>query len=117
NYNSGSIDLTLTVEKANPVLSGFANITKTYGDDSFTLSAPISTSDGIFSYSSSSPDVATITDNTVSINGVGVTIITATQASTKTYNSRTISLTLTITEKTLSVSLLSFTAKVENNKS
>jgi len=117
NYKSGSIYLTLTVNKANPVLSGFANITKTYGDDSFTLSAPISNSIGIFSYNSSSPDVATIIDNTVSINGVGVTTITATQASTKNYNSGTISLTLTITEKTLSVSLLSFTAKVENNKS
>src|SRR5690606_40874241 len=77
NYNSGSIDLTLTVGKANPVLSGFTDINKFLTDASFTLASPVSNSIGIFSYSSSNPDVATITDNTVSINGVGVTTITA----------------------------------------
>src|SRR5690606_32157100 len=96
NYNSGNIDLTLTVNKANPVLSGFANITKTYGDDSFALSAPISTSDGTFSYMSSDENVAMVAGSTVSIVGSGTATITAIQAATANYNSGSIDLTLTV---------------------
>ncbi|MFD1629768.1 T9SS type A sorting domain-containing protein [Pseudopedobacter beijingensis] len=116
NYNAASVDLTLTVDKADPVLSGFAAINKTYSDANFALTAPTSTSSGTFTYSSSNEDVATISSNMVSIHGVGTTMISAIQAPTDNYNTGGISLKLTVVEKTLSVSLLSFTAKVENNK-
>jgi len=96
NYNSGNISLTLTVGKGNPVLSGFANISKTYGDSDFALTEPTSDSDGEFIYSSNNENVATIVGNTVSIVGAGTATITATQASTDNYKDGTISLTLSV---------------------
>lgn len=57
----------------------FADIGKTYGDPSFTLSA-LSNSLGHITYSSSNTNVATINGSTVTIVGAGNAIITATQA-------------------------------------
>src|SRR5690606_3037004 len=88
--------LTLTVGKANPVLSGFTDINKIYGDDNFTLTVPTSNSDGTFSYTSNDENVATITGSTVSIVGTGTATITAMQAATANYNSGSIDLTLTV---------------------
>ena len=68
------------VPKGTPVLSDFADIAKTWGDADFALTAPTSTSDGAFSYTSSNPAVATISGNTVTITGVGSAQITANQA-------------------------------------
>src|SRR5690606_32231502 len=78
-----------------PILSGFTNISKTYGDSGFTLTAPTSNSEGTFTYSSSDESVVTISGNTVTIVGAGTATITATQAATANYNSGSISLTVT----------------------
>lgn len=83
-----------------PVLSGFADISKTYGEAAFTLTAPTSTSDGIFAFSSSDEHIATIQGNTVTIRGAGTTEITAKQAETAGYLSAEIKLTLTVNKAT-----------------
>ena len=99
NYISATTTATLTVNKRTPVLSGFNAITKTTDDASFTLSAPTSSGGtGAITYTSSNSAVATISGNTVTIVGVGTTIITATQASDNNYNSQTITLNLTINQ-------------------
>lgn len=115
-YSSGSISMTLKVNKGVPSLSGFNNITKYFGDDDFSLTSPLSTSDGSFTYSSSNVNTASVSGNVVSIKNPGTTTITAVQAETDNYVSNSISLTLTIAEKTLPVSLLHFTAKAENTR-
>lgn len=61
-----------------PIIT-FADISKTYGDPSFTLSA-LSNSLGNITYTSSNTNVATVNGATVTIVGVGSTTITATQA-------------------------------------
>jgi hypothetical protein len=102
NYELGTTSLNLTVSKANPIITGFTNITKTFGDSSFDLSAPTSNSDGLFTYSSSDTSVATISGSTLTIIGASSNpiVITATQASTPNYELGTTSLNLTVNQAT-----------------
>jgi gliding motility-associated-like protein len=104
NYEAGTNTITLNITKANPIISGFADISKTYGDSSFEIIAPLSTSDGSFTYSSSSSS-ATISGNTVTIAGAGNVIITATQTPSVNYNSATITATLSIAKANQSISI------------
>ncbi|MFM6995352.1 MAG: MBG domain-containing protein [Sediminibacterium sp.] len=69
---------TLTIDtRLTPEIS-FSNITKKYGDASFTINAT-SNSQGAFSYRSSNTRVATISGNTVTIVGAGALTIIANQ--------------------------------------
>ena len=47
NYDPGSTFFTLTVNKAQPILTSMSPILKTYGDSNFTISLPTSSSSGI----------------------------------------------------------------------
>jgi surface protein len=91
--------------RIDPMLSNFNNVTKTFGDEPFDLTPPHSlNTDVAFSYTSSNPDVATISGgNTVIIVGAGTTTITATQSYNNIYRSASISATLTVTGATLTV--------------
>ena len=84
-------------------LSGFAAINKTYGAAPFALTAPTSNSTGAVTYSSNNNSVATILGSQVTITGAGQATITATQAASGNYLQNTISLTLTIAKKALTV--------------
>ncbi|TDK27162.1 autotransporter domain-containing protein [Luteimonas aestuarii] len=86
-YASTQITAILSVETAVPALSGFANLTRTYGDVAFALTAPTSNSAGAFTYTSSDPSVATISGDVVTITGAGTTTITAIQAADGNYAS------------------------------
>ena len=80
------------------IISYFSVPTKLLGDALFDLTAPVSKSDGAFTYSSSNLAVATISGSTVTIVGGGTTTITATQAATTTYASNSITATFTVTK-------------------
>jgi hypothetical protein len=73
----------------------FDDITKNYGGANFTLT-PVSNSDGTFSFISGTPSVATISGNTVTIVGAGITIITATQAASGNFLQKAVTATLTV---------------------
>lgn len=79
-----------------PTISNFTAANKTVGDQPFTLTAPTSNSNGAFVYTSSNTSVATISGNTVTIVGVGSTIISANQAATLTYEAGSISAILEV---------------------
>ena len=97
NYNPASVTAVLTVAKATPTLSSFADINKTTTDAPFTLTAPISSAGtGAITYSSSNTAVATVSGSTVTPVGIGTSIITATQAADANYLAATISSTLTV---------------------
>jgi surface protein len=64
----------------------------------FILTAPVSNSGGEFTYISSNPLVATISGNTVTIIGIGSTIITATQAAFGEFGPGSISTTFIVYE-------------------
>lgn len=86
-------------------LGTFANMSKTYGDDPFTLVNPTSLSTGVFTYASSNTNVATVSGNTVTVVGAGTTIITCTQAASGVYASATKIATLTVAKKNQIISL------------
>ena len=79
-----------------PTITNFPAITKNYGDASFTLTQPNSNSTGLFTYSCDNTGVATISGSTVTITGVGISVITATQSATTSYASGLITATLTV---------------------
>ena len=76
--------LTADITKASQTISFGPIATQVFGASPFSLSA--SASSGLpISYASSNPLVATVSGNTVTIVGMGVTIITASQAGNGTY--------------------------------
>ncbi len=90
NYSTGSIPATLVVSQATPIITDFSVPAKTVGDAPFNLVAPTSNSSGLYTYTSSNTEVATIEGNVVTIVGNGISIITATQESTTNYLSSSI---------------------------
>jgi len=87
-----------------PTLSNFSVTSKAVGDAPFTLTAPVSNSAGVFTYTSSNPAVATVSGSTVTIVGAGTTTITATQLATATHGSNSITATFTVIPPILSLS-------------
>lgn len=88
-----------------PVLTAPATVTKNYGDAPFVITAPGSPSSGSFTYTSSDPQVASISGSTVTILKVGTTVITATQAANGKYSEAAISTVYTILPKNITVTL------------
>jgi len=78
------------------ILSAFADINKTFGDPDFVLIKPTSISTGLFSYTSSNTSVATISGNTVTIIGAGISTITALQEASEGYATASITAKLTV---------------------
>lgn len=68
-----------------PVIAPLTIPSKIIGDAPFNLMAPTSNSLGAFTYTSSNNSVATISGNTVTIVGAGVSTITATQDASAPY--------------------------------
>jgi hypothetical protein len=104
NYATASTTVTIIInnpQNQNPTIS-FTNITKTYGDPSFAVSAT-SNSPGAITYSiTAGTQYATITSGgQVTIKGAGTVTIQATQAPSTGYNAGTATATLTINKATL----------------
>ena len=91
-----SVPATLTTT----TLSNFSVPTKTVGDSPFQITAPTSNSNGAFTYSSSNTAVATVAGTTITIVGSGSSTITASQAATANYTSKTITATLVVNTAT-----------------
>ena len=80
-----------------PTLTGFSIPAKVIGDAPFAITNPSSNSAGAYSYSSSNTDVATVLGNMVTINGVGTSTITVTQAAAGSYGSGSAASNLVVT--------------------
>jgi hypothetical protein len=80
-----------------PTITGFTVPAKIVGDAAFALTAPTSTSAGAFTYTSGNPAVATISGTTVTIVGVGTSVITASQAADGSYTAGSTTASLVVT--------------------
>ena len=98
-HTSATSTLTLTITKITPILSGFTNLIKTFGDSSFSLSGVTSTSSGLLTFTCSNTDIATISGTTVNIIGGGTANIIATQLETGNFTSLKENVTLTVNKK------------------
>ena len=117
NYTSGFTDASFTVTLAEPLITNFNIPTKIYGDSPFQITQPTSNSDGAFSYASSNTSVATISGNTITIVGGGISTITATQAATTNYTSGTMPTTFTVTQSTPTIGPLSIPSQMSMGQS
>jgi hypothetical protein len=79
-----------------PELGDFPAITKQETDPPFNITAPSSKSPEPFSFTSSKPEVATISGSLVTIKGPGQTTITASQPGTSAWGPTSKSTTLTV---------------------
>jgi gliding motility-associated-like protein len=103
--------IVLSVPLTTPTLSTMAAITKTFGDASFSLTAPTSASAGAITFASSNTAVATISGTTVTIVGAGSATITATQAANGNYNSATTTTTVTVSKATPTIAAMANSTK------
>ena len=97
NFLSQTISTTFLISKADPVITGLNDMSKSVTDPNFRLNVS-STSTATIQFTSSNTDVATIdpTSGLISIIGVGSTLINASQISSTYFNGSTISATLTV---------------------
>jgi hypothetical protein len=114
-YNSrtGVGSLTITVGKATPTFSNFANVSKTYGAASFSLTTPTSSTPGDWIYSSATTSVASINGSTATIAGFGTSLVTATFTPTDSSNyfsNGTTTMTISVSKALLSITASSHTA-------
>ena len=114
-FISGTTTATLTVENVKPVVTDFAVPEKTFGDAAFSIVAPTSNSDGIFTYTSSNTAVATIDGDTITIVGAGTSTITAYQAITADYGSAIITAAFTVNKATPTITNFSEITKTFGN--
>jgi|GEM_PF-3173397 len=104
NWNAATeVTRNLTVNKAAATIS-LANITKSYGDDDFTLNAS-SASSGAFTYSSGTTATATISGNTAHIVGAGTSTITVNQAASADYAAGSATALLTVNKANQTISI------------
>ena len=114
-YVSGTITAPLTVNPIAPVLTNFSVVSKAFGDASFVLVPPSSTSNGAFTYTSSNTEVATIAGNVVTIVGGGSSTITATQTSTTNYTTASVTAIFQVTSSTTLLTDFSAVSKTFGN--
>lgn len=93
--NPSKITVVITIVPAS--ISNFGNETKTVFDRSYSILVPTSNNaSGLFTYTSSNTNVATIIGSTVTIIAPGTATITASQADNALYSRTIISATLTV---------------------
>jgi len=109
NYNAAANvtqdQIIVSASLTNQTISFGALNAVTYGDASFSLTATGGASGNPVTYLSSDPTIASISGNIVSIIKPGIVTITASQAGSSSYNiAPSVNQTLTINQKTLTVS-------------
>ena len=96
---AAQVRLEVAIALATPELGWIQDISKVYGEDAFELPDPQSSSPGTFSFSSSDPAVATVSGRTVTLVGEGVTVLTASQATTANYTAASIQVRLLVSAR------------------
>jgi hypothetical protein len=77
---------TAAIGKATPTFGAWSAVTKTYGDSSFTLTPPTSSTPGTFAYSSATTSVLSVEGNSATVVGAGTSVVTATFTPSDTTN-------------------------------
>ena len=103
---------TAQIAKATPTFSTWTNVVKTFGNDSYTVTAPTVTGSlaGSFSYSSSNTGVISISGTTFTVAGGGSATITATFTPTASANYNTAITTNTVTVNKAAQSAITITS-------
>jgi hypothetical protein len=102
---------TAQIAKATPTFSTWTNVVKTFGNDTYTVTAPTVTGSlaGSFSYGSSSSAVISISGTTFTVAGGGSATITATFTPTASANYNSAQTTNTVTVNKAAQSAITIT--------
>jgi uncharacterized protein YjdB len=95
-YNAVSDFSRLTVNPGIPTIGGFNDLSVNLSQNIISLTPPTSTSDGVWSYESLNPAIATVSGNTVSLKDGGTVQIRASQAFTQRWTTASTTMTLTV---------------------
>jgi hypothetical protein len=108
---SSTSSATLQISKATPTFSSWSNVTKTFGDANYTVTAPSVTGSlaGSFGYGSSNTGVISISGTTFAVAGGGSATITATFTPNDTANYNTATTTNTVTVNKAAQSAITIT--------
>ncbi len=92
-------------EKKPQVINVKSSFSKTYGDKAFSLNAKLKTGNGSLRYTSSNKKIAAVNSKTgkVSIKDTGIAKITITASETSKYKKKTITVTIKIAPKKISL--------------
>ena len=108
--NYKDITATLTFHPTDKLVqAGFkfenGSVTKTYGDEDFTLTTTGKVEDSTVTYVSSKPEVAEVDSATgkVTIKGAGTAVITAKASATEDYDEAAVTCTLTVEKKPIAI--------------
>ena len=107
--NYKDITATLTFHPTDKLVQdGFkfenGSVTKTYGDEDFTLTTTGKVEGSTVTYESSKPEVATVdADGKVTIKGAGTAVITAKASATEDYDEAAATCTLTVEKKPIAI--------------
>lgn len=88
--------LDVDIAAAVPTLAWPEELRKVYGEPAFELANPQSPSSGAFTFTSSDPEVASISGRTVTLHAEGETVITATQAAAGNYAAAAVDMRLVV---------------------
>jgi hypothetical protein len=114
-FITASITGNFVVNKITPTITNFSVPVKTFGDASFSIIAPTTDSDGVFTYTSSNTAVATVSGTTITIVGGGSATITANQSTTTNYLAATTTASLVVNKATTVLSNFSDVSKTFGN--
>jgi len=109
-YTNATASVQLTVNQAKPSLAFSAIASKSYGSAPFKVRAS-SASSGVVTYSVTSGP-ATISGSTVTLTGVGLVTLLASQAATTNYTSATSSTSFSVSAETPKLTFSSIPSKV-----
>ena len=121
--NYKDITATLTFHPTDKLVQdGFkfenGSVTKTYGDEDFTLTTIGEVKGSTVTYESSEPAVAAVDSTTgkITIKGAGTAVITAKAAATDEYNEAVATCTLTVEKKSIAIPAADATVFTYNGK-
>jgi uncharacterized protein YhjY with autotransporter beta-barrel domain len=90
------VRLDVDIAAAVPTLVWPEELRKVFGEPAFDLVNPQSPSSGAFTFTSSDPEVASISGRTVTLHAEGATVITATQAAAGSYAAASVEMRLQV---------------------
>jgi uncharacterized protein YhjY with autotransporter beta-barrel domain len=90
------VQLDVDIAAAVPTLEWPDELRKVFGEPAFDLVNPESPSSGAFTFTSSDPEVASISGRTVTLHAEGMTVITATQAAAGSYSAASVEMRLQV---------------------
>lgn len=114
-----SITRSFQISKGTPTLGTFTNVSKTYGDSTFTVDTVTASISGAFAITSLNTSVITISSRTATITGAGSASIRLlfTPSDTSKWESATVTGTITVAKKSLTVSAPSNTVEYSSPRS